>query len=52
MNNNKIIGKKIGTISIDVYKETKTNTSFYYVKCENQEVLPLSYIIENTLKLY
>lgn len=52
MSNNKIIGKKVGTVSVDIYKETKTNSSFFYVKSENQEVLPVSYVIEDTLKLY
>lgn len=52
MGNNKIVGKKVGTVSIDMYRETNTNASFFYVKSENQEVLPLSYIIEDTLKLY
>lgn len=52
MSNNKIIGKKVGTVSVDIYKELETNASFFYVKSENQEVLPVSYVIEDTLKLY
>lgn len=52
MNNNEIIGKKIGVVSVYMYKESTTNKPFFYVKSENQEVLPLSYIIEDTLKLY
>lgn len=50
--NDMIIGEKVGTISIDVYKETITNGSLFYVKSENEDVLPVLYVIEDTLKLY
>ena len=52
MNNNKIIGKEVGVVSVHVYKETTTNASFFYIKSENEDVLPISNIIEDTLKLY
>lgn len=52
MDNNKIIGEEIGVISIHIYKEPTTNTPFFYIKSENEEVLPISHIIEDTLKLY
>ena len=52
MNNNKIIGKKVGTVSVHVYRETKTNAPFFYIESENQEVLPISYVVEDTLKMY
>ena len=52
MNNNKIVGKKVGTISVDMYKETTTNTPFFYIKSENNDVLPISKIIEDMLKQY
>ncbi len=52
MNTNKIVGKEIGVLSIHMYKETSTNKTFFYVKSENEELLPLSYVIEDTLKLY
>lgn len=50
--NNKIIGKKVGTVSVHMYKESKTNTPFFYVESENQDVLPISYVVEDTLKMY
>lgn len=52
MSHNKIVGKKVGIISVHIYKETKTNTPFFYIKSENEEVLPVSYLIEDTLKMY
>ena len=52
MSNNKIIGKKIGVVSVYMYKETTTNKPFFYVKSENEDVLPVSYLIEDMLKLY
>ena len=41
---------KIGTITIDVYKEND-KTSFI-IKSDNEDVLPIQYVIEDTLKLY
>lgn len=49
---NKITGKKVGTVSIHVYKESKTNSRFFYIESENQSVLPVSDIVEDTLKKY
>jgi len=50
--NNKIVGEKVGTISVDMYKETTTNAPFFYIKSENDDVLPISHIIEDMLKQY
>lgn len=52
MNTNQIIGKEIGVISVHIYKEPTTNKPFFYIKSENEEVLPVSYMIEDLLKLY
>lgn len=52
MSNNQLIGEKIGTVSIHMFKESKTNRPFFYIESENQEVLPLSDVLEDTLKLY
>lgn len=52
MSNNKIIGKKVGTICVHIYKERKTDAPFFYIESENQEVLPISYVVEDTLKMY
>lgn len=52
MINNKIIGNKVGTVSVHMYKEIKTNAPFFYVESENQEVLPISHVVEDMLKMY
>lgn len=52
MSNNEIIGKKIGVVSVYMYKEATTNKPFFYIKSENEDVLPVSYMIEDMLKLY
>ncbi len=52
MSNNRIIGKKVGTIVVHIYKEPKTNLPFFYIESENQDVLPISYVVEDILKLY
>lgn len=49
---NKIVGKKVGTVSVHMYKETKTNAPFFYIESDNQAVLPVSYIVEDSLKMY
>ncbi len=52
MNDNEMAVKEVGTVSIHMYKDIKTDYPFFYIKSENKEVLPLSYIIEDTLKMY
>lgn len=52
MSNNKIIGKKIGTVFVHIYKESETNSPFFFIESENQDVLPISYVVEDTLKMY
>ena len=52
MNNNEVTGKEIGVVSIHMYKESTTNKPCFYIKSQNQDVLPLSYIIEDMLKHY
>lgn len=44
--------KKCGTVTVSVYRTQKSKQSFFYVKSDNESVLPVSYIIEDTLKLY
>lgn len=52
MSNNNIKGKKVGTISIHMYKESKTNAPLFFLESENQDVLPISYVVEDFLKKY
>ena len=43
--------KKIGTITVSVYQEPNHNAIFN-VETNNDDVLPVSCVIEDTLKLY
>ena len=47
-----VIGKKCGTITVSVYKNDINNNYFFYVKSSNENILPVSYVIEDTLYLY
>lgn len=54
-NNNcedKITGEAVGTVSISMYKETTTGLPFFDVKAENDDVLQLSYVIEDILEYF
>ena len=42
---------KIGTITISVFKTDNFFTSFE-IKTDNETVLPVTYVIEDTLKKY
>ena len=52
MSNNNIVGKKVGTISIHMYNELETNAPLFFLESENQDVLPVSYVVEDFLKKY
>ena len=41
----------IGTVTISVFKDEKNEVNFK-INIDNDDVLPLSYVIEDTLKLY
>ena len=43
--------KKCGTITVSVYKDTE-NQHFFKVQSDTDDVLPVSYVIEDTLYLY
>lgn len=47
-----IIGEKCGTITISIYKESHSGSPIFYVKADNEDVLPVSYVIEDVLSLY
>lgn len=44
--------KKCGTITVSVYKKDISKNIFFDIKADNDNVLPVSYIIEDTLKFY
>lgn len=50
MNNIKeIVGKEIGTVSISMYKDIESGHKFFRINTDNENVLQLSYIIEDFL---
>lgn len=49
---NCIKGEKYGTISVSIYKGTNLSSPIFYIQADNEDVLPILYIIEDTLALY
>ncbi len=49
---NTIVGKKCGTITVSVYKEKSSGSHIFHIKSDNEDVLPVSYVIEDILSLY
>ena len=44
--------RKCGTVTVSVYKDTSNNRPIFKINSVNDEVLPVSYVIEDTLYLY
>ncbi len=44
--------KKCGTVTVSVYKDISSNHPVFKVQSDNDDVLPVSYVIEDTLYLY
>lgn len=51
-NQDNMLGEEIGTVCVSMYKDINTDLPFFYVKSENEDVLPVSYVIEDTLYKY
>ena len=47
-----IVGKKCGTITVSVYKEKNSGSPIFHIQSDNEDVLPVSYVIEDILSLY
>lgn len=45
-------GNKKGNITIQVYQESITNKTFFYLKSDSDSLLPIIDILEDTLKKY
>ena len=43
---------KIGTITVSVYREESNTNTTFSIETDNDNVLPVSCVIEDTLKLY
>lgn len=44
--------RKCGTVTISVYQQFDDDCMIFDVKTDNDNVLPVSYVIEDTLKSY
>lgn len=51
-NHNNISYEEIGTVSVSMFKNNKTGKPFFEINADNDDVLQLSYIIEDTLFNY
>lgn len=49
MKNKQIIGRKIGTVFIDVYEENETGLPFFHTQAENGHMSYVLDTIENAL---
>jgi len=45
----KIVGEKVGTVSVSMYKDKTTGLPFFDVQSENDNVLQVAYVIEDIL---
>ena len=45
----KIVGEKIGTITIDVYKAPFMQSPFYYMEPDKKELLPVVDVLDDVL---
>ena len=43
--------QKVGTITIDVFRKSD-NTKTFEIQSDSDDLLPVSYVIEDTLKKY
>ena len=43
--------KKLGTITVSVFENENKHTDFH-IETDSEDVLPVSYVIEDTLKFY
>lgn len=47
-----IFEEEVGTISISIYKNKQTGLSSFHIDAENDNVVQVSYVIEDTLKMF
>lgn len=51
MDSSKSSNKKCGTVTVSVYKDNY-NRPFFKIQSDTDDVLPVSYVIEDALYLY
>ena len=45
-------GENYGSITVQVFKENQTNQTIFYLQSDNDSLLPVVEILEDTLKKY
>jgi len=49
---NCIIWNKCGTITISIYREINSGSPIFHVQPDNEDILPICYVIEDALSVY
>lgn len=44
--------EKVGTVSVSMYKEKITDKPLFFLQLDNENMLQVSYVIEDTLKMF
>ena len=44
----KIEGEKVGSVHVSMYKDSNTRLPFFFIKADNEDMLQVSYIIEDS----
>lgn len=52
MKNTLLKGKKFGSIIVQVFKDIQSNKTIFYLQSDNDSLLPIMDILEDTLKKY
>lgn len=47
-----LVNEKVGSVVVSMYKDKNTNKPFFDIQSENDDVLQVAYVIEDTLKMY
>lgn len=47
--NKKVKYEKVGTVHVSMYKDASTGLPFFFVEADNDDMLQVSYIIEDSL---
>lgn len=46
---NELVGEKVGSVLVSMYKDKTTGLPFFYINSDNEDLLQVSYIIEDAL---
>lgn len=49
VNDKTLIGERIGTVTVEVYKSVSHSHPFYYIKADKEEMLPVVDVLDDVL---